>query len=386
MTKVVLACIGRFHHFHLARQLEKHGMLKSIWSGYPRFKLKDEKGIPAAKIRSYPWLHAPAAALRKLPGLAPIQRSVQSLAHLSLDRRVAREIGENETVIALSGNGLRCGARAKALGGRYYCDRGSSHIGYQRKLLTEEYEKWGLKPARFDEAVFEQELAEYTAADYVTVPSQFCVRSFIEMGVPPERIRKIPYGARLDRFSPQGAPEAGSATFVYVGAVSIRKGFLYLLEAFEKLKHPKKTLKVIGSISTELKPLIKGRNLTGVEFLGIQPNSTLAHHYSRAQALILPSIEEGLAMVMGEALACGCPLIASRHTGAEDLFTDSSEGFIIPIRSSDAILAAMETILADRTRADEMRHRARSRVETMGGWDQYGAVWARELSRTSASC
>ena len=51
--KVTQISIGRFHHFHLARQLEIHGLLENIWTGYPKYKLKDELGIPQQKICSF---------------------------------------------------------------------------------------------------------------------------------------------------------------------------------------------------------------------------------------------------------------------------------------------------------------------------------------------
>lgn len=89
--------------------------------------------------------------------------------------------------------------------------------------------------------------------------------------------------------------------------------------------------------------------------------------------------QQDRAMVMGVSLACGCPVIASRHTGAEDLFTDDAEGFIIAIRSSDAIFYAMESKLAVPSRAKHMREQARKRIELIGGLDRYGNTWAREL-------
>ena len=48
-----------------------------------------------------------------------------------------------------------------------------------------------------------------------------------------------------------------------------------------------------------------------------------------ADVMVQPSIEEGLSLVMAEALACGCPVIATENTGAEDLFQNNKEGFII---------------------------------------------------------
>lgn len=62
MTSVTQISIGRFHHFHLARQLERAGLLREIWTGYPRFKLKSEQAVPADRIRTFPWLQAPYMA------------------------------------------------------------------------------------------------------------------------------------------------------------------------------------------------------------------------------------------------------------------------------------------------------------------------------------
>ena len=64
MMQVTQVALGRFHHFHLARQLERRGLLRAIWSGYPAAKLKDEAGIPPAKIHSYPWFYVPARRCR----------------------------------------------------------------------------------------------------------------------------------------------------------------------------------------------------------------------------------------------------------------------------------------------------------------------------------
>jgi glycosyltransferase involved in cell wall biosynthesis len=111
--------------------------------------------------------------------------------------------------------------------------------------------------------------------------------------------------------------------------------------------------------------------------MGPVPNKDLPQHYSTADVLVLPSIEEGLAMVMAEALACGCPVIATCNTGAEDLFEDREEGFIVTIRSVEALTEAMETVAQSRERGQVMRIRSRARVEAIGGWDAYGNCWAR---------
>jgi len=50
--------------------------------------------------------------------------------------------------------------------------------------------------------------------------------------------------------------------------------------------------------------------------------------------------------VQGQALACGCPVLASTNTGGEDLFTDGVEGFIVPVRDVEALTEKMQ-LLAD---------------------------------------
>lgn len=86
--------IGRFHHFHLARQLEKHGMLKEIWTGYPRFKLKSEEGIPPEKIQTFPWLQTPYMARGRLGFSMPaaVNREWEWLARVTLDAHVSRRL------------------------------------------------------------------------------------------------------------------------------------------------------------------------------------------------------------------------------------------------------------------------------------------------------
>ena len=86
---------------------------------------------------------------------------------------------------------------------------------------------------------------------------------------------------------------------------------------------------------------------------------------------------EGLAMVQGEALACGCPVIASTNTGGKDLFTDGKEGFIVPIRSADAIAEKLQLLADNPDLRQTMSDAAIKRVQDIGGWDNYGNEFAK---------
>lgn len=373
--------IGRFHHFHLARQLQKHNLLDSIYTGYPRFKLKDEQGIPPEKIKTFPWIQGSHMMVRRF-GVEKwewLNWEWAWLAAQTLDKHVASRIKENSILVALSCSGLHAGKATKKKGGKYICDRGSSHIRFQNDLLLEEYERWNIPFSGIDPRAIDKEEAEYALADRITVPSEFVRKSFLAQGVPAQKISKVIYGARLERFSKNGDPEENKFVVLWVGGVSLRKGFMYLIEAFQQLKHPKKELWVIGEISPEIKPMLAQNRYDGVKFFGTVPNTKLSEIYSTANVFVLPSLEEGLAMVQGEALACGCPIISSTNSGAEDLITDGKQGYIIPIRSSSAILDSFQKFTDTPSLRSAMSEAALKRVQEMGGWDSYGENYVRVI-------
>lgn len=385
---VTLIALGRFHHFHLARQLEARGRLNAVWTGYPRYKLRDEHGIPAEKIRTFPWLYVPTQLLGRVPILGRSQalaREMHWRAVEAIDLRVASTITEATTLVGLSSGGLRSGRRAQATGGRYVCDRGSTHIRFQDAILKDEYRRWKLEFHGVDERVMAKEEAEYEAADQITVPSRFCSESFLVQGVPAAKLNVIPYGGRLDRFRRVAEPDPDAFTVVFVGGVSVRKGVPYLLEAFGRLRHPHKRLKIIGNVLPDFEGLLRQLPTDGVEFLGAVSNTELPSHYSTADVMVLPSLEEGLALVMAEAMACGCPVIASENTGARDLFSDQVEGRILPIRSTDALVEALEAMSQDRPSARALGQRAQERIRSLGGYDRFGDDWAALLDRMEAA-
>jgi glycosyltransferase involved in cell wall biosynthesis len=371
--KVALITIGRFHHFHLARQLERHGCLHSVTTGYPRFKLRDEDGIPPEKIRTFPWLQAPYMARGRFHlDSKRISREWAWWAHRSLDWYAARHLQSADALIALSGSGALSGAMMRRSGRIYICDRGSSHIRYQDELLREEYDRWGFQFDGIDPRIVANEEEEYELATAITIPSEFVRKSFLTMGTTESKLARISYGARLDRFRSQGGPDPDKFSVLFVGQISLRKGFPYLLEAFQMLKHPRKELIVIGSMSREVASLLKGRDTTGVRVIGAVSNSDLPHYYSKASVAVLPSVEEGLAMVLGEAMACGCPVIATENTGAADLFTDGIEGYIVPIRDSGAIAEKLSLLAGNPELRDRLSEAGLKRVKQIGGWDAYG--------------
>jgi glycosyltransferase involved in cell wall biosynthesis len=383
--KVVLAVNGVFHHFELAHELVKRDMLRSVYSTFHWARLKRE-GLDRKYVRMFPWIHPAQIAVQQritIPSLPTryLDRSVR----WTLDRYIASTLPSCDAYIALSGSGLASGRIAQSRGAVYVCDRGSSHIRYQDRILAEEYRLWGLERPVVDPYFVAREEAEYAQADAITVPSGFALRSFVEMGVPQEKLHRIPYGVRLDRFQRVAEPPRNKFEILFAGTVSLRKGVPYLLQAFKELRHPNKRLRLVGPVRPEMHEIFHRFDLTDVEVVGAVPQSKMAEFMSSSHVMVLPSIEEGLALVQGQALACGCPLISSAHTGGEDLFSDGVEGYLVPIRSSEAIRERLQELAEDPSLQQRMSEAALARVRHLGGWKDYGDAWEELLERLSGA-
>jgi len=385
-VRIVQTSIGKFHHFNLARQFEARGMLAALFTGYPRWKLKAE-GLPSEKIQTFPWLQTLYMTKCRF-GVASrwLDWELAWWANRTLDAYAAARLPACETFIGLSGAGLRTGRAAQSCGAKYICDRGSSHIRFQDKILSDEMRHWGFRGQAVDPRMIATEEAEYAAADFITVPSEFSRRSFIAMGVPGEKLRKIPYGVERRLFRPVAEPERHAFDVLAVGQISFRKGIPHLLEAFRKLKHPRKRLRLVGPVQPEMRSWLRGRNLERVEFVGRKPQPELAEIMSRAQVFVLPSIEEGFGLVLAEAMSCGCPVIATENSGGPDMVTDGVEGFIVPIRNPGAIAARLECLAQDGPLRARMSQACLERAIRHGGWNKYGesfAVLCHELTGQS---
>jgi len=383
--RVSQAVWGVFHHFELARELDRRGHLDTVFSTWPWTRLKRE-GLPHSKVQTFPWLHTPLTVLNRI-GTLPVwlddELGYQNA--LRFDDWTARRIGRIDALIALSGAALKTGRMLQQRGGVFICDRGSTHHSYQAAIVAGEFQRWGLDPPRTDSRDTVREETIYDVADAITVPSSFSRRSFIEMGVPAEKVHTIPYGVRLEAFARIADPRTDTFNVLFAGHVSLRKGIPYLLEAFAKLNHPAKRLRIAGSMAPEIKQLLTRLPHQSVEFLGSVPQADLPKIMSGSHVLVLPSIEDGFGLVMSQAMACGCPVIASTNTGGEDLFADGVEGFIVPIRDVDALANRMQRLMDDPDLQRRMSEAALARVRYLGGWTQYGDQWESLLQRLTGS-
>jgi starch synthase len=365
--KVCIGAGGRFHILDLAHQMERFGYLTQIYTGYPRTKVD---GLPRERVSTHPFRTILAHLAGRLGS-----RSIYDRANLEaitdFDKWMAKSLQPCDVLHTLSSFGTEAQKAAKNKYGAFLvCDRGSSHISFQDEILREEFDIWKLPYHPVDSRIIERELEEYDTADRVVVPSRFAMESFLEKGVPAEKLRQAELGVDLRLFHP--VPKQDQVFRVlFVGSLSLRKGIPYLLEAVSDLRLPNLELCLIGGIAREARPFL-AQHEGGFRHLGVLPRNKLFRYYSQASVLVLPSLEDGFGLVLAQAMACGVPVIATTNTGGSSLFTDGKEGFIIPIRDVESIRDRILRLYRDPELQREMSGNAMECVKHLGGWNGYG--------------
>ena len=366
--KIVVSSPTRFHLYSLARELANMGEDVTVFTVYPRSKLDVELRRQA---ECAPWL-APLTWLAGFAAGSRFQVPLEWELVERFDRWAANRLDAADVVVALSGRGLRTLRAAHGRRSLAVCDRGSAHVEFQDQILAEEHARWGVPYRHLDPRGISKELAEYAEADLITVPSTFAGRTFLDHGTSSSRVAVVPYGVDLSRFTPASDSRTGENFRVFfAGRVSLRKGFPYLLEAAKTMARlPGFSLVVAGSHSPEVEGLLAGTD-RWVRYVGHVDPKRLAEFHRRASVFVMPSIEEGMPVVLLQAMASGVPVIATPNSGAEDLITDGTEGFIVPPRSAQAISERLTLLYGDPALRATMGQAARARVENFGGWSAY---------------
>ncbi len=291
------------------------------------------------------------------------------------DRQVARRLRPDDgAVIAAPVASPATFTRAHALGIAALLDFPIAHHRFAEPILREEAE---LAPAyartlqfvdlpgsmskRMDQAI--------ALADRIFVLSSFQARTFAASGVSPERLFVNPPGVDLELFRPHPRRENDTFRVIFGGQITQRKGISYLIEGFCRARIPRSELVLLGRTVGTSAPWA---SKTGVRHVPHGPRRELPLHYSRSDVFVLPSIVEGFGQMALEAMACAIPVIVSENTFAHDVITDGVDGFVVPIRSADAITERLRYLYANPGTREAMGRAARRRSEEFT-WGRYGA-------------
>lgn len=259
--------------------------------------------------------------------------------------------------------------KAKSLGALTFVERASSHILQGEEILRREYQKYGVSGSFWPKEYVERSLAEYEEADYIIVPSDYAYKSFLERGFDPQRVIKIPFGVDAEKFrSVPVASRISGFVALFVGEIRLGKGVQYLLEAWDSLRLKDAELWLAGEVKNDFQRVAaKYRNRRDVKFLGFRRDIPLIMR--QASVFVFPSLDEGSALSIFEALVMGVPVITTPNAGS--IVRDSLDGYLVPIRDSRALAERIKYFYDYPGDIRVMGENAKERAKEYT-WKQYG--------------
>jgi glycosyltransferase involved in cell wall biosynthesis len=261
------------------------------------------------------------------------------------DRWVKKQLTPGDHIISSYAYANDCFKWVRAHGGKTFLDAGNSHPDFFWELISEEHRRWRSPHPPVARHNYERSMAMLEDVDYVLAASSFVTRSFLARGYKPETIlpHSRPINFRDFRPVQQERPKNRPLTLINTGALSLRKGSPYLFEAFRLVlkKFPDARFVLRRIITDNIKEVLSKYADLPITWLDTMPHHELADHLRTADIFILPSLEDGLALTVVEALACGLPVVTTANTGASDLIQPGVNGEIVPIRDPQAIADAV---------------------------------------------
>jgi glycosyltransferase involved in cell wall biosynthesis len=150
------------------------------------------------------------------------------------------------------------------------------------------------------------------------------------------------------------------------------KGLRYLLRAYARLlpRYPGLELLVVSKPRPggETEKLVRHLGIADrVRFVNGITTEQMVAYYAEAAIAVVPSVYEGFGLPAGEAMACGVPVVSSDGGALPEVVGDA--GVIVPARNVDALAAAIDALLEDPVRREELGARGRQRILDEFCWD-----------------
>ncbi|MGA3181803.1 MAG: glycosyltransferase [Verrucomicrobiota bacterium] len=253
-----------------------------------------------------------------------------------------------------------------------------------RQLLAEEAERLPAWKATLGGGVCDSEsklnrkTQEIGLSEVVICPSQFVARSLPENVQMEKTVVVAPFG------SPKTAPASSRVPsntgkklrVLFAGSMSQRKGLGDLFGAMRMLDRSDVELVVMGTPQAPMEFYRKEFN--GFTYEAGRQHEKVLELMRSCDVLCLPSIVEGRALVMQEAMSQGLSLIITPNTGGEDLIAEGETGFLVPIRRADKIAEKISWFADHRSSLVEMSLSAQTKACQIT-WEMYGKTIASTI-------
>ena len=322
-----------------------------------------------------------------LPCPAWLPHSVDKV-YRSLDQFAAQHIFKNtfpaEAIYAYEDGALHSFRAAQEKGLRRIYDLPIAYWKQRENLYAEtiaRYPAWactldGIKDSPEKLANKDEELS---LANLVVVPSNFVKESLPPTLRKDQKVIVAPFGTSLLSDNPTTRPtkdQSRPLRILFAGTLTQRKGLADLFTAMKNFSATQCELVVAGSL---VAPLSFYRNeLPTFTYAGNLAHAELLRLMAQCDLFCLPSIAEGRALVIQEAMGAGLPVIITHQTGCTDLITEGENGFVLPLHSPAQIAQKIEWCLTHRKELATMGESARQSALRLT-WENYTQILLQTL-------
>ena len=339
--------------------------------------------LPKEKISTYPMMEAcrHLAMMLKIGTLTRHETGLFCIdaVYESLDNNIANQLiklPRPKGIYAYENCALKTFRVATQLGIKTNYEVTSAYLRTAAHIAREEADlspEWAVTLLQLSEseAKFNRVDEEMALADNIIVASKFNAENISQTNIGNKKISIIPYGSPLPiRDVTFRKNNSNIMRVLFVGNLTQGKGLSYLFRAATLLKG-KIALTVIGRRIRPCAPL--DQQLERCRYISSLPHGEVLHEMQQHDVLVFPSLFDGFGLVILEAMSQGIPVIASTNCGGPDVITEGEDGYIVPIRSHDAIAEKLELLANDRGHLERMKAAALAKAKQFS-WERYQSM------------
>jgi glycosyltransferase involved in cell wall biosynthesis len=210
---------------------------------------------------------------------------------------------------------------------------------------------------------------EREVADHIFVPSEFVAICLLENGVPAAKLVRIPYGADPDRFTQAENPPGQRPRVLFVGLIGVRKGVRYLLDAWALAELDREAeLVLAGPVDAAGRELLR-THAGRFTWAGQLPRHEIHRVFASADIFAFPSLCEGSAYVVYEAMATGLPVVTTPNAGS--VVRDGVDGYVVSPRDVKGLADRLTLLIRNADQRRRMGLVARRSVVERYTWRHY---------------
>lgn len=375
--------------FHTTIAANRHSpWLKILPENLQKEWLRRYYDVPYGKLKSHPYHELARLILQKFginslvqheSGWASVDRVYKGFDRAVAARtRYLAERGEIEAVYAYEDGALETFRQAKKYGLKCIYDLPIAYWETSRQLLLKEAERlpaWAITLGggiRDSEEKLDRKTKEMELADAVICPGKF-VSDSIPLWAKDKNLTISPFGSPSPNFFTENKfnkDVKSPLRILFVGSMGQRKGLGDLFAAMRHFSPKEVELVVMGSLLAPME--FYKEQLPHFRYEGGRPNEQVLTLMRSCDIFCLPSIVEGRALVMQEAMSQGLPLIITANTGGEDLIQHGQTGFLVPTGSPESIAEQIAWFLDNRKDIPSMGKLAQQHA-SLYTWEEYGS-------------